>query len=239
MSAHAYYNGLAVHRPPLARKSGEIPVEAAIRVRGRIYTGDSHTDAMRNAASEAAGRGDDATVDAIMDMDFEDGFVTTTGRFVSREEAYDLAVENAGYDGPGDGWFDSNDLASLRRHKSSLTRKAFRGLSRFEQRVATLESTMDQLAESVTQATRDADRGELNRLQRSVGRIATEAGTLAEEIESARATLVQLDEVGVGDAADDDSALEAIAERVEAVQRLATDAADTIGAALDEIEEAY
>ncbi len=119
-----------------------------------------------------------------------------------------------------------------------LAAKAFRGLSRFESRVGTLETTMDQLAESVTQATRDEDRRELARLQRSVAKITADAEALAGEIEQARETLTQLDEVGVGDAADDDRALEAVAERVEAVQRLATDATDTIGNALDEIEEA-
>lgn len=238
MSAHAYYNGLAIPRRPLVRKSGEIPVEAAIRVRGRVYTGDGHADAIRNAASEAAGRDDEATVDAIMDMDFDDGFITTAGRFVSREEAYDLAVENAGYDGPGAGWFDSNDLASLRRRKSA-GRKAFRGLSRIESRVATMEATMDQLAESVGYATRDGDasRGELNRLQRSVSKIAADAEAIAGEVEQARATLVMLDDAGVDDAADDDRALEALGERIEAVQRQASDAADGIGAALDDIEE--
>jgi hypothetical protein len=124
-----------------------------------------------------------------------------------------------------------------------LSRKAFRGLSRVEQRVAAMESVMAQIAESArhTQTIVDeeprAAKREFHRLKLSISRIAADAEALAEEIDSARGTLVQLDDIGMGDAADDDRTLEVLAERVEAVQRLAADVGDTIGNALDEIEE--
>lgn len=68
---------------------------AAIRVGDRVFTGITHVDAVEKAAAEGALKGGDTAyfdeLDDAAGMFDEDGFVTTTGRFVSRDEAYEIA----------------------------------------------------------------------------------------------------------------------------------------------------
>lgn len=59
---------------------------AAIRVSGQVFTASNHGEAF-NDAEHALGY--------IPRGDAEDGFVTSSGRFVDRETAYDIA-EDAG-----------------------------------------------------------------------------------------------------------------------------------------------
>lgn len=83
--------------------SGELPSLAAIRFpSGEIFTGEFHSDAIRVAFR----------YDRFVD-DYEEGFLTTEGRFVDRGEAYDLAVANAVWV-PGARWFSAEDLSQLR-----------------------------------------------------------------------------------------------------------------------------
>jgi hypothetical protein len=60
---------------------------AALNVNGRIYTGPSHMDAMM-----AAERIEKMPLDEMRQGPILDGFVTNTGRFVSRWEAADIAA---------------------------------------------------------------------------------------------------------------------------------------------------
>jgi hypothetical protein len=68
-------------------------VAAAIRVNGKVITGPMHALALVRALE--MGILDDAALNAYYEGDLEslgieEGFVTTTGRFISREEAYEL-----------------------------------------------------------------------------------------------------------------------------------------------------
>ena len=63
---------------------------AALRIGNEVYTGTTHFAAMR-AVIELPGV--ESSTIARMLMDAEDGFVTDTGRFVTRSEAFDIARE--------------------------------------------------------------------------------------------------------------------------------------------------
>ena len=69
---------------------------AAIRLNGEkgpVYTGHMHADAVVEAQKEYPGfLSEDVPQEEW--IPFESGFVTTTGRFVSREEAMEIAKKN-------------------------------------------------------------------------------------------------------------------------------------------------
>ena len=74
----------------IKEKYDEIPVKAAIRAPdGKIYEGAAHFEAAAKMPPELASRYGDAIQFGEMEKirDFEDGFVTDKGRFVSRDEA--------------------------------------------------------------------------------------------------------------------------------------------------------
>lgn len=58
--------------------------EAAVRTRGKIFTGFNHADAMEKAHEQGIPRG----------IDFLDGFVTNKGEFLTRNEAFQRAQEH-------------------------------------------------------------------------------------------------------------------------------------------------
>ena len=74
-----------MEKPPHSKEPGKEKMEriekSAVRHEGSIYTGKRHSDAI-NAAAEATGK---------TPVTGEQGFVTSTGRFVSREEAAKIA----------------------------------------------------------------------------------------------------------------------------------------------------
>lgn len=80
---------------------------AAIRVGNEVFVGSTHFAAMRRIV-EMPGV-DPATV-ADMIMRGEDGFVTDTGRFVSRSEAFQIASEQ--------GQLAHTELADPERNKA-------------------------------------------------------------------------------------------------------------------------
>lgn len=94
---------------------GEIPVQAAIRMHdsGEIFVGTGHGAAHLAAHRTFQEADDEASLNALMREEFEQGFVTSRGRFVDRQEAHDLAVENAGHEPSGSRWFDHGDLRDL------------------------------------------------------------------------------------------------------------------------------
>jgi hypothetical protein len=79
----------------------EVVVYPAVMVDGKVYTGSFHADAIETAAREK-GETFDALIDRLGKRDAEgeigyadvDGFVTSTGRFVSRAEAGEIAKKN-------------------------------------------------------------------------------------------------------------------------------------------------
>ena len=58
-------------------------VKSAVMVNGLVYTGKRHNDAIQAAVRETG----------IRPITGEQGFVTNTGRFVSRQEAAQIAFE--------------------------------------------------------------------------------------------------------------------------------------------------
>ncbi len=83
--------------PPAARAPqmagpAEWPVHAAVKLGDQTFTGPSHMHAI-NAASDRLGN---AAVDALLlkSGNSADGFVTNTGRYVTREEAGQLADQH-------------------------------------------------------------------------------------------------------------------------------------------------
>jgi hypothetical protein len=107
----------------------ELPTEAAIRITSgpmseMVFVGDTHQAAVYIAVYEARRNGDEEAEDALIDRRYDAGFVTSSGRFVTRAEASRLAAA-VGYqapdpddDGPAAGtWFTSeDDLPRLREH---------------------------------------------------------------------------------------------------------------------------
>lgn len=84
-------------------------VAAAMRIRGKVYTGKFHAAAVWDAYSHDAFPEYTTTEDFKkawetdqLPRDMEEGFVTNTGRFVDREEAFELA----GVAGQTDPWSD-------------------------------------------------------------------------------------------------------------------------------------
>lgn len=61
---------------------------AAMRNDGKVYTGKTHFQIMRELIASPDMEGQDV---AKWLLTAEDGFVTTTGRFVDREEAFEIA----------------------------------------------------------------------------------------------------------------------------------------------------
>lgn len=82
---------------------------AAIKIGERIFAGPNHAAAIR-AAEQSTGRGFDELLSAFMG----DGFVTNTGRFVSRDEAANIAnVAHQMRRGPVTGGAISEDMRGL------------------------------------------------------------------------------------------------------------------------------
>lgn len=83
--------GAALPSPIRTKPNGEWPTQAAIRMGDEIVAGPSHMHALGIAAKKYG----DAAVDAALAKhgDMMDGFVTNTGRYVSREEAGRLMDE--------------------------------------------------------------------------------------------------------------------------------------------------
>jgi len=72
---------------PRPTPAGEWPTTAAVRIGDRVFTGDSHFDAVTKAQ---AALGEDVTHRLLSgggNTVALDGFITNTGRYVSREEA--------------------------------------------------------------------------------------------------------------------------------------------------------
>jgi chromosome segregation ATPase len=137
-------------------------------------------------------------------------------------------------------------LQAVKASAAPRSRKVMASLPALEREVAGLEEVMDRLAAAVDAAYRAEgdDREaiaeevrEFEALKRETGKVLETAGTLEEQIGSARDTLAQLEEAGVGDAVEDDRALEELGERVQLIISAATAALDFIEAGLDEAAE--
>jgi hypothetical protein len=106
---------------------------AAIKVAGRIYTGPTHIQAFLSFYQDMAVPADEKSkVLTMTDRQEIDGFLTSFGRFVGREEGYQIALKNrqlkAGWDDPkvaadftnseqpklDSGWMESYAQADLR-----------------------------------------------------------------------------------------------------------------------------
>lgn len=70
----------------LVERSKERIICAAIRVNGKVIMGHRHHCAIRTASEMPAFKG--------MDVDKDQGFVTSAGRYVNREEAARIAIES-------------------------------------------------------------------------------------------------------------------------------------------------
>jgi hypothetical protein len=89
----------STQKEPQAEAVQERVVAAALKIKGKVYTGVYHPDAMWDAWDKGAFP-KYKTMDAFQ-MAWEDGkihadeegFVTSTGRFIGREEAFDIAAK--------------------------------------------------------------------------------------------------------------------------------------------------
>jgi hypothetical protein len=80
---------VAARPAPVARAPESIRA-SAVRVNGKIYEGPNHIIA-RDNASKATGLSIDEIIDLRENQELPDGFVTSTGRFVDRKTAQDIA----------------------------------------------------------------------------------------------------------------------------------------------------
>jgi hypothetical protein len=81
----------ASDRPAPVAMSEEYPSEAAIRFEGQIYSSPvSHAEAKLQAGRTTT---NEKLLDALMAGEAEEGFITSSGRFVSRKEAADLVKQ--------------------------------------------------------------------------------------------------------------------------------------------------
>jgi predicted GNAT family acetyltransferase len=97
-----------------AGEGPELPRLAAVTVDGKIYTGSNHGEAMVNAVDAVGQDAFDAAYAAYKGDAYNDleGFVTSSGRYVTRSEAADL-VRRSGTD-PGQKKLESGNLADLK-----------------------------------------------------------------------------------------------------------------------------
>jgi hypothetical protein len=92
----------------------DFPMQAAIRMRdGRVFEGDFHAEAVRDAYEHYDQAGDERSLDALLAQQYEAGFVTSGGRFVNRREAHEIAVA-AGLNPRSATHLDSTDLQDIR-----------------------------------------------------------------------------------------------------------------------------
>jgi hypothetical protein len=75
--------------PAVARTTpvGEWPTQAAVRISDKVFTGDSHFDAVTKAQEVLGEKVTHRLLSEGRDKVATDGFLTNTGRYVSREEA--------------------------------------------------------------------------------------------------------------------------------------------------------
>lgn len=86
----------------------EVIKKAAIRIGDHFFTGSNHVEALREAGEELGQN----WLDEYGNNGYEDGFITSLGRFVDRGEAADIARQNNQTNRPyrdGDA-LDSNHL---------------------------------------------------------------------------------------------------------------------------------
>jgi hypothetical protein len=74
---------------------GEKIMQAAVKVGDRVFTGPNHAIAIERAEAAFGSPFEKLPLDA-----FPDGFVTTSGRYVSRHEAMDIAAATRQWTGP-------------------------------------------------------------------------------------------------------------------------------------------
>ena len=134
--------------------SGDDAVEQiaspAVRVNGKVYTGANHGE-----ASQIASRETGISIDKIAD-DFEaDGFQTSTGRYVDRQEAFKLANKEGQLK---KGVFTEGDIAS---DSGSLMSHGFELQRRQEARINKLDDYAERI-ESVDSFDRAALRAEVD-----------------------------------------------------------------------------
>lgn len=85
---------------------------SALRFRGQVFTGHTHTDAMRELGESYPDWGN--LPDRV-----EDGFITTTGRYVDRDEAGQIAdradqITQLGRTHGADEYLDSHHVKELK-----------------------------------------------------------------------------------------------------------------------------
>ena len=98
----------------LREANTERPIRAAIRYKGEVFVGLHHGDAMGHVFDKY---GDDPGLERALDDPSVAGYVTTFGRYVSREQAAELLREAgdtpALVKGLGRGWVDSYEVNRL------------------------------------------------------------------------------------------------------------------------------
>lgn len=98
---------------PRTTPVGEWPTQAAVRIGDRIFTGDSHFDAVSKAQA-ALGEG---VTHRLLDKGGPnvalDGFLTNKGRYVSREEAGRMLDEHNGTNRFTSGWLTGRPRRGL------------------------------------------------------------------------------------------------------------------------------
>lgn len=93
------------HEEDTERETEKI-VSAALRYKGEMFLGAMHAIAYIDLEEKYPEYGDGV----------EEGFLTSTGRFVGRKEAHDIAVRNQGMEANADGMLLSQNLKFDKLH---------------------------------------------------------------------------------------------------------------------------
>ncbi len=106
--------------PEMMPEKVEKIASAALKIKGELYEGPTHGDAWNSALMKHP------EFDTGNDLEIDEGFLTSLGRFVTREEGKEIAEKSAQLRKPihdGRNWLDSNDVVGLgdtSSHSSTL-----------------------------------------------------------------------------------------------------------------------